>query len=122
MKPEIEDMIQALQGEKVSFYQAKVVIDSIEELSADEKREALRRFIPADKVPPPAPTNDVSPPAPTVSITPDILDMIQDLKKEGVTYFQARTIISGTEGLTKEASSTEFMGEVWLRKVAKCVI
>jgi len=52
MKPEIEDMIQALQGEKVSFYQAKVVIDSIEELSADEKREALRRFIPADKVPP----------------------------------------------------------------------
>ena len=55
MKPEIEDMIQALQGEKVSFYQAKVVIDSIEELSADEKREALKRFIPADKVPPPAP-------------------------------------------------------------------
>ena len=77
MKPEIEDMIQALQGEKVSFYQAKVVIDSIEELSAEEKREALRRFIPvdkvpppapADKVPPPAPANDVSPPAPPVTI------------------------------------------------------
>ena len=56
MKPEIEDMIQALQGEKVSFYQAKVVIDSITELSAEEKREALRRFIPADKSPPPVPS------------------------------------------------------------------
>ena len=67
MKPEIEDMIQALEGEKVSFYQAKVVIDSIEELSADEKREALRRFIPADKVPPPAPASNISPPAPAVT-------------------------------------------------------
>jgi hypothetical protein len=85
MKPEIEDMIQALQGEKVSFYQAKVVIDSIEELSADEKREALRRFIPADKVPPPAPTNNISPPAPAVSIPPSapatkkLVDRAKDL-------------------------------------------
>ena len=64
MKPEIEDMIQALQGEKVSFYQAKVVIDSIEEISAEEKREALRRFIPVDKVPPPAPAANISAPRP----------------------------------------------------------
>ena len=32
MKPEIEDMIKVMQAEKVSFYQAKVVIDEIDEL------------------------------------------------------------------------------------------
>jgi hypothetical protein len=60
MTPEVEEMVAALKNEGVSFYQAKVVIDSIAELSGDEKREALRQFIPADK---PNATSPIPPPA-----------------------------------------------------------
>ena len=64
MTPEVEEMVAALKKEGVSFYQARVVIDSIPELSGDEKRAALRLFIPADKpnavppIPPPAITTE----------------------------------------------------------------
>lgn len=76
MSPEIEDMIQALQGENPSFYQAKIVIDSIAELSAEEKREALRRFIPADKTPPPVPAAEISPPVPAKKFVDRVEDFI----------------------------------------------
>ena len=97
MTPEIEDMIQALQGEKVSFYQAKVVIDSITELSADEKREASERFIPADKSPPPAPAVSIPPSAPA-----PIVDRAEDLPaSEPVKIAAARTYQQAAAFLAK---------------------
>jgi hypothetical protein len=55
MSPEIKEMVEALKNEKVSYYQASVVVNSINELSADEKTSILREFIPADEPPPEPP-------------------------------------------------------------------
>ncbi len=63
MSPEIKEMVEALKNEGVSYYQATVVVNSIDELSADERTSVLREFIPADQPPPatqPRPDADFS--------------------------------------------------------------
>ncbi len=79
MTSEIQEMIEELKKENATYYQVRVVISSIEELSAEEKHEILQAFLPQNKaedspatdeaaaVPPPE--KPVSPAEPAVAAT-----------------------------------------------------
>ena len=48
MTAEIQEMIQDLKKEGATYYQVRVVIGTIDELSVEEKHEILREFLPPD--------------------------------------------------------------------------
>ncbi|MGD0897925.1 MAG: hypothetical protein ABR915_08810 [Thermoguttaceae bacterium] len=77
MTPEIQEMIDELRKEGATYYQVRVVISTINELSAEEKSAILKEFLPPNEAvaPPSAPP---SPPA-----TRPLLERIEDWAAEG---------------------------------------
>ena len=63
MTPEIQEMVDDLKKEGATYYQVRVVVASISELTPQEKRDVLKEFIPPTG-PPPLPTRSVGPPEP----------------------------------------------------------
>ena len=75
MTPEIQEMVDELKKEGATYYQVRVVVNSITELSSKEKLEILKEFLPPEPVQPfefPSPTKP--PPLPE----PPFMDRIEE--------------------------------------------
>ena len=77
MTPEIQEMIDELKKEGATYYQVRVVVSSIAELSAEEKLEILKKFLP--------PNESVAPPSspPCIESAP-LLERIEAWAADGV--------------------------------------
>lgn len=78
MTSDIQEMIDELKKEGATYYQVRVVVNSISELSAEEKLEILKEFLP--------PNQAVAPPSPPAQAEAPLLQQIEDFAAQGVKH------------------------------------
>lgn len=78
MTSEIQEMIDELRKEGATYYQVRVILSSINEMSANEKLETLRQFLP--------PNEAVTPPSAPAQVEPHLFQQIEDLAARGVKH------------------------------------